>query len=314
VDRYGRVHVKGRAQQRSTPPRSVGTLGREASGPEATAPQDRVDSLIAEIDQQLEQMSDHQAWCRFLDAQARFHNYSWGNVLLILKQRPDAQVVAGFKKWQEMGRHVKRGEKALWILAPCTRKFVERDETGEEKERVVVTGFRGVPVFDASQTEGEPLPEPPYIEVTDDLDTPVPEEMTDKITAWIEAQGFRLIESDDLPEGVRGMTRFEDKTIRLRKGLPPGRLGRTLAHEAAHIACGHGDQIEDYHCGQGGQRNRMEIEADSVAYVLGRHFGLAPSTAHLSYIDGWATGNRELVRSTTETVASATRRLLDAMG
>jgi hypothetical protein len=80
-------------------------------------------------------------------------NWSWGNQLLvILHGYTDAR---GFRQWEQVGRRVKRGEKAFYILAPVTKKLLD-EETGEE--RVIVVGFRGLPVFGYEQTEGRPLP------------------------------------------------------------------------------------------------------------------------------------------------------------
>ena len=79
--------------------------------------------------------------------------WSWGNQLLVaLSGATDAR---GFRQWQEVKRSVRKGEKAFYILAPCTKKI--RDKETEE-ERVIVVGFRGVPVFGVEQTDGEPLP------------------------------------------------------------------------------------------------------------------------------------------------------------
>ena len=79
--------------------------------------------------------------------------WSWGNQLLaILHGYSDAR---GFQQWKEVGRHVKAGEKAFFILGPVTKK-IKNEETGEEK--AIVIGFRGLPVFGYEQTEGKPLP------------------------------------------------------------------------------------------------------------------------------------------------------------
>lgn len=79
--------------------------------------------------------------------------WSWRNQFLVaLHGYRDAR---GFRQWESVGRVVKKGEKAFYILSPCVRKDVD-DDTG--KERVVLFGFRGTPVFGYEQTDGEPLP------------------------------------------------------------------------------------------------------------------------------------------------------------
>jgi len=85
--------------------------------------------------------------------------WSWSNQLLTaLAGYSDAR---GYRQWQSVGRHVKKGEKSFQILAPMTKKVERKDEvTGEVTEAIAVFGFRAVAVFGAEQTEGDPLPEP----------------------------------------------------------------------------------------------------------------------------------------------------------
>jgi hypothetical protein len=93
--------------------------------------------------------------------QARFHKYSFSNTMLILGQRPTATRVAGFRTWQQLGRHVQRGQQAIWILAPVVTRPIDEQPDATELEpptrRVLV--FRAVPVFAEDQTSGTPLPE-----------------------------------------------------------------------------------------------------------------------------------------------------------
>jgi antirestriction protein ArdC len=97
-----------------------------------------------------------QALKRYLAVMSRFHRYSWGNVLLIYSQRPDATHVAGFQAWLRMRRYVRKGEKGIVILAPMVgRKRSTNDELAED-EQTRVYGFRAGYVFDVNQTEGEP--------------------------------------------------------------------------------------------------------------------------------------------------------------
>ncbi|MFH1268631.1 MAG: ArdC family protein, partial [Planctomycetota bacterium] len=85
--------------------------------------------------------------------------WSWSNQLLTaLSGHSDAR---GYRQWQAVGRHVKKGEKAFHILCPCVGKKTDVDpDTGQEKERTWIYGFTSAPVFGFSQTEGDPLPPP----------------------------------------------------------------------------------------------------------------------------------------------------------
>jgi len=82
--------------------------------------------------------------------------WSWHNQLIAaLCGTTDAR---GFRQWDEVKRKVKKGSKAIWILAPCVKAIKDKNTKGEDVERRVLFGFRGIPVFAVEDTEGEPLP------------------------------------------------------------------------------------------------------------------------------------------------------------
>lgn len=103
-------------------------------------------------------------------------SWSIGNRFLMSAQKTgDAR---GYNQWQEVNRQVKKGSKAIYIFAPLTKKVTEKDdETGEETTKVIVYGFRPLPVFRYEDTEGEPLPDygyspktyPPFFDVAEKL-------------------------------------------------------------------------------------------------------------------------------------------------
>ncbi len=72
----------------------------------------------------------------YLGAMARFHNYSFGNILAIARQRPTATRVAGIRTWNELGRFVKKGEKGIQILAPIVGHRRRKDAAEQEQTRV----------------------------------------------------------------------------------------------------------------------------------------------------------------------------------
>ena len=110
----------------------------------------------------VEQLADSETFGAWLRARALLHDYSLGNLCLIVSQRPDATQVAGYKAWQKLGRQVRKGERGIRILAPCRVKRTEALESGRARDAFRVVGFRCVSVFDVSQTEGDPLPELEY--------------------------------------------------------------------------------------------------------------------------------------------------------
>src|ERR1700688_3372453 len=95
---------------------------------------------------------------RYLAAMARFHRYSFNNIMLIYTQREDASHVAGFHSWRKLGRCVRKGEKGILILAPMIFKHTEAETAKTDEEKTIVR-FKAAYVFDVSQTDGEPLPE-----------------------------------------------------------------------------------------------------------------------------------------------------------
>ena len=112
--------------------------------------------LLARLTDGISQLTTSEQWQRYLDFQGRFHRYSANNVVLIAMQSPEASRVAGFNAWRKMGRFVRKGEKAIWILAPMVYKQAEAEDGDDDR---VIRGFKPVAVFDVSQTDGEELPE-----------------------------------------------------------------------------------------------------------------------------------------------------------
>src|SRR6202142_2344218 len=94
----------------------------------------------------------------YLTAMGRFHNYSFGNILEIARQKPDATRVAGMYAWNQLGRKVIKGQKGIRILAPMIGVRRKKDKEAEKditkQNQPVLVGFRSAYVFDVSQTEG----------------------------------------------------------------------------------------------------------------------------------------------------------------
>ena len=118
--------------------------------------------LVQILIEQLEE-GHSDALTAYLDAMSRFHNYSLDNIFEIARQHPDASRIAGFWKWKELGRFVKKGEKGIRILAPIigVRRKKEDDAARDitKQNTAVLVGFHSAYVFEVSQTEGAELPE-----------------------------------------------------------------------------------------------------------------------------------------------------------
>jgi hypothetical protein len=244
-------------------------------------------------------------WLGFLDTARRFRSYSFNNLLLIFTQRPDASRVAGYQTWRSLGRQVRRGEQGIAILAPCTyRRVVVDSEDGAEREPGrVLRGFKITHVFDVSQTDGDPLPEPP-VHVLDGGD---PSGLTDRLADLVRAEGFAFALGPMPVEHERalGVTDHHNRTVVVRDDVAPAQQAKTTAHELAHVLLHGGDRRPD--------RVVCEVEAESVAYLVCGTSGLPTDAYSLGYVAGWAGGDLDTVRATAERVTACAGRILDAL-
>lgn len=246
-------------------------------------------SLDALADQLEAGKSD--ALTRFLSTAARFHNYSWGNVLMIAAQRPDATQVAGVRTWNQLGRFVRKGEKGIAIFAPMTFKKDEANLEGDDRPRI---SFRVVHVFDVSQTDGNPLPEPEQI-------TGDPTRHLEDLKRVVASRGIRLEYSDALGTAY-GQSLMG--TIQLAPNLLPAMEYSVLAHELAHEMI-HTDRV-------GLDRKRAELEAEAVAFVLTQYAGLEAGTAHSDYIQLYD-GNKEALTESLSVIQKTAAEIIRAM-
>ena len=150
-----------------------------------------------------------------------------------------------------MGRYVRKGERGIPILAPIFSTIT--NDKGEEEQRLV--GFKVVYVFDVSQTAGEPLPEPP--------DWKSPEknaELQERLINFAQSKGIQ-VQVKSIGRDIQGVS-MGGKII-----LDPQAGTKTLIHEIAHEMLHHVKHVLTDH-------TYRELEAESVAYVVARHFGL----------------------------------------
>ena len=244
----------------------------------------RSDQALQELAAALEQgRSD--TLIRYLDMLARFHKYSFGNCILIACQRPDATLVAGFERWRQLGRYVKKGEHGIAILAPVTYRrrtceaSEEQDEAEARAERVL--GFRAVHVFDVSQTEGEPLAE--FAATSGD-----PGQKLARLEEIVRGKGIELSYAP-IPGGALGVS--EGGRITVLPTLSPAETFSVLAHELAHELLHRSERRQET------TKTIRETEAEAVAYVVCRAVGLDCSTKSSDYIQLYAGDKALLVQS-----------------
>jgi antirestriction protein ArdC len=233
----------------------------------------------------------------YLAAMARFRRYSWGNIMLIASQKPNATHVAGFHAWHKLGRFVKKGEKGILILAPIIRKKAENNGEAEPDESSVAVGFRAAYVFDISQTDGQPLPE--IGSVNGD-----PSGYRDRLSKFVADQGIALEYSDEIAP-ARGTS--SGGKITLLPGQSPAEEFATLAHEVAHEMM-HRDERRS-----STTKRIRETEAEAVAFVVCQAIGLETGSAAQDYIQLYD-GDAKLLTESLEYIQQTANQILNAMG
>jgi antirestriction protein ArdC len=240
--------------------------------------QDKAQKLVKKLEQGLLNLLESGEWKSYLLTQSRFHKYSFYNTCLILHQYPDATRVAGYNKWQGLGRQVRQGEKAIWILAPLFSTRECEDENGEKESAKVLFGFKDVKVFDISQTDGEELPEIVSCLQGDD------EGLIEHLLSFSQSNGVP-VEFRGVLGGACGVCQFNGgKPVRISVDPLLSKLhqAKTLAHEIAHSLLHGADQYFGH-----APRSLAELEAESVAFIVAQYFGLDTSSYSFPYIAGW---------------------------
>ncbi len=240
----------------------------------------------------------------YLEAMARFHNYSFGNILAIARQRPTATRVAGIRSWNELGRFVKKGEKGIQILAPMIGYRRRRDAAEQEpsanqeaKPAPMLIGFRAVYVFDIGQTEGADLPEFEH-NITGEVGA-----HRDRMIAFLAAQNIKLEFNEKIAPAL-GVS-YGGK-IAILPGQSKAEEFTTLVHEATH---------ELLHKAE---RRTMttatvrETEAEAVAFIVGQAVGLKMGTASSDYIQMYA-GNAALLAESLKVIQRTSSVILAAI-
>jgi antirestriction protein ArdC len=247
-------------------------------------------------------LTTSEQWLCWLTAHRRFHKYSFGNTLLISLQRPDATHVAGFHTWLQLGRHVRKGEKGIVIIAPVAPRIRIEDESGDEHTIAgPARAFRTAHVFDIAQTDGNDLPVAPVERLAGDA----PDNLYTQLRAVAASLAYS-VEEDYLDGGRNGDCNSTHRRIRIEVRNAPAQQVKTLAHELAHAIL-HGD-------GFAGTREIAELEAESVAFLVCDGLDINSSTYTFGYVATWAGGGKKAVEAITasgQRIVRAARQIAD---
>ena len=227
-------------------------------------------------------------WQAWLDFAHRLHTYSFNNLILIWAQCPDATAVASYRTWQGLDRQVRRGEKAIRVLAPMTRRRPVVDQQdqpvlkpdGTPVQRQQLLGFKPVAVFDIAQTDGPPPPQPPAPVL---LAGEAPAGLWDALVGEVSERGYRLLRGPvDRLGGANGVTKITEREVWVRDDVDDAQAVKTLTHELAHVML---HTNPDQPTGCAGVR---EVEAESVAHLVMAVHGLDTGAYTFPYVAVWA--------------------------
>jgi antirestriction protein ArdC len=286
--------------------------------------QEKLTALHETLRTQVDQLVHGRPWQEWLAFASRFHTYSFRNLLLVLAQKPEATLVAGYTTWQKLGRQVRKGETGIQIYAPVTARRGTTDphepdpqnpDTAEarradqptpdtQKTNRGITGVKVAHVFDVTQTDGDPVPQQPLPTL---LAGQAPDGLWDALAHLAEARGYTVQRGDC--DGANGRTYFDTKTVRVRADVDAAQAVKTLAHELGHVLL-HDDGVTALVC-----RGVIEVEAESVAFLVAAHHGLDTAGYIFPYVATWAERTGEdpakVVHATGQRVIGAAHQILE---
>ena len=293
---------------------------------------ERIKEIVTGIEANIQDLFQSDKFADYLRTMSRFHSYSYNNTILIHIQMPSATHVAGFNKWKnQFGRHVKKGEKGLTIIAPTPfKKRIEEmkldpdtrapelDHDGNvimEEREVEIPLFRPVKVFDVSQTEGRPLPSL-VSSLTGDVQ---------QYEAFMEALRRTSpvsIMFKPLREGLDGFLSLNDQTITIREGMSQVQTVCAAVHEITHAMLHNREReqltaaagITDREPTKPKDKNTREVEAESVSYTVCQYYGIETSANSLGYIATWSK-DRSLseLKASLETISKTANILITSI-
>lgn len=246
--------------------------------------EDRLQTALQTLEHGIDSILTSEGFAAYLKTMARFHSYSSSNVILIRAQEPEATKVAGYRKWQELGRQVKKGEKGIAILVPHKRRVGPKEDKDDEVVSIV-SNFGVGTVFDVSQTEGDPLPEAPAVQTIDGA-SDVGMSLYVDLLDYLDEQGITIAREKTKP--ANGYYSPLLNHIGIGMHIDGDQATKTLMHEMAHMVAGHT---------LGMDHRDVETVAESAAFVVLQHYGIDSAEYTFPYVATWARDRTVLKRN-----------------
>lgn len=280
-----------------------------------------LDAELVDLKQKLQDgidaITSGEDWRRYLEFQARFPQYSFGNLMLALAQCPSATMLmprgeradGKHTGWYALGRTVVPGREEagkIWIWKPYSGKV---DDPSRPEGYRTFTKFHQVPVYDVADTEGEPLPEGAPVTLLEGDD---PAGLLKLTVEFIEASGFTVEFVPSIPgSDANGDMNPTERRVRIcTGGRDPRQQAKTAVHEAAHVVLHSGGK------GISIPRSQKEVEAESVAFIVSLYLGVDTGDYSFGYVAGWAadTGfsHRTVLKHSGKRIQLAARKIITA--
>lgn len=283
--------------------------------------EERLKEVTDKLEKGIGELFQSGRYAEYLAVMAKFHNYSYGNILLIMTQCPSASQVAGYNDWKrKFGRQVKRFAKGIKILAPCPYKQrIEKPKLDKSTQKPIIgadgqpemlvhevkkTYYKVVTVFDVQQTTGKPLPE-----LASELNGEVAG--FEKLLAKLIGISPMPVEFSELSGSVKGYCSYLEQRIVVKDGMSQTQTLKTLVHEICHAKCHNPEALAE---ADNKSRQTREVEAESVAYVVCQNLGIDTADYSFGYIAGWS-ANKELpeLKASLAFIRSQAAEIIDSI-
>ena len=278
---------------------------------------DNLETYIDDLANATDQATMDAAIKNYLTFYSRFHNYSFTNSMLIYMQKRDATKVAGYNTWKKQNRGVKKGAKAIWIWFPMTIKGSQETETSNvdfgEVDKAAksrnFTRFSLGKVYDISDTyplneKGDIPAQPKWF--ADNEPSEVADQLVERVKEFANDLGIRITK-DDAKGGEKGFS--AGGHINLSSEVEGVGAASTLIHELAHELL-HWKEKSPFHVGEA-TRDMQELQAESVSYVVLKHYGL-PVTQHPTYLALWK-ANKDKIKANLQVIQKCAKYIIDGI-